>query len=82
MVVCDVMLQGEGLLSGFNVLSEESHLVKVNCSFDLRPSRGNSFGLMRPKLLHFLVRGKVHNFDRKINTFSFSTVDWCISCQW
>ena len=40
MVVCDVMLQGEGLLSGFNVLSEESHLVKVNCSFDFKTFEG------------------------------------------
>ena len=35
-VVCDVVMQGEGLLGGFNILSEESHLMKVNGSFDFK----------------------------------------------
>ena len=40
MVVCDVMLQGEVLLGGFNILSEESYLVKVNCFFDFKTFKG------------------------------------------
>ena len=71
MVVSDVTLQGKGLLDGFNVLSEEPHLMKVNCSFDFKNFEGNSFGLIRPKLLHFLVRGKDNTFDREIKIFSF-----------
>ena len=39
-VVCDVVMQGEELLGGFNVLSEESHLVKVNGSFDFKTFKG------------------------------------------
>lgn len=40
MVACDVMLQGEALLGGFDVLSEELHLVKVYCSFDFKTFEG------------------------------------------
>ena len=70
-VVYDVMLQGEGLLGCFNVLLEESHLMKVNCSFDFQTFEGKQLSLLRSKLLHFLVRVKVHNFNRKIHTFNF-----------
>ena len=40
LVVSDVMLQGEGLLGSFNTLSEESHLVKDNCTLDFKTFEG------------------------------------------
>ena len=51
------MLQGEGFLGDLNVLREESHLVKVNCSFDFKTFGRKQLWLFKTKANSFSGEG-------------------------